>query len=191
MPLNDFWWNFWHPTTPTPDFRKCRFNSKPILLFHFHFPWNRPWLHLIIFSTGFTHSMSHAVFSPKFELSGHVRGCCYDFVTFLLQNHVPEGFRVWIMVQVNASFSNLDVGWNTILFNLWSRVVGFQKFHQKSIKHIKINWYGPTNVLFEHLFPQLYWWRQGVRVIVACGYIHIHLQTLVPYLFSRFYRIYR
>ncbi len=52
--------------------------------------------------------MSHAAFSPRLELSGHVRGCCYDFVTFLLQNHVPEGFRVWIMVQVNASFSNLD-----------------------------------------------------------------------------------
>ena len=156
MSLNDFWWNFSHPTTPAHDLRKFQIQLKTDSPFPFTLPWNRPWLHLSIFSTGFTLSMSHAAFSPKLELSGHVRGCCYDFVTFLLQNHVPEGFRVWIMVQVNASFSNLDVGWNTILFNLWSRVVGFQKFHQKSIKHIKINWYGPTNVSFEHLSAQLY-----------------------------------
>ena len=171
MPLNDFWWNFWHPTTPTPDLRKFQLRLKIDPPLPFSLSDNRLWLHRGNFSTGFTLSMSHAAFSPRLELSGHVRGCCYDFVTFLLQNHVPEGFRVWIMVQVNASFSNLDVGWNTILFNLWSRVVGFQKFHQKSIKHIKINWYGPTNVLFKHLAAQLYRWHLGGRVIVACGYI--------------------
>ena len=107
--------------------------------------------------------------------------CWISTSPFRVRTHIWPGricdFVAICMVQGNASFRNFIIGWNRILFNLGLGVVGFQKKHQKSIKHIKTNWYGPTNVSFAHPYLQLLYchFRPGH----CCTRLYIRAQTFL------------